>query len=295
MANSSQVLFDAHCHLVSLDQDRYPYAPSKPMPPVAHAEFGTERPIPTAEAVLEWMAAGSVAGAAAVQKRGTYGLDNRYILDSAEKYPKKLFPVVILEAEDPVSSDLVKEYALERGLCGVRLTGVKDAGGGYPWIISEAAQTLWRMAADFDLTVEMMTMPFGDPEGAVPVYAQIARAFPMVRIVIDHFNWRRPQYPGDAAMADDLRALSEIENIAFKFSTINIDLLQGGNTDPSAFLVNAVACFGSGRIMWGSDAGQTPGTYAEMIRRAELAASGLHPSDRRAVLHDTGHRHFVKQ
>src|ERR1700722_19088671 len=135
-------LFDGHAHLKSDDLHRYPRAP--PAPPIP----GPPPPQPTGETpevvrVLRWMDQNGVAAAAAVQHRGTYGVDNRYLLDSTDQYRTRLVPVVALDAEDPKTPELVRQLIEQHGLAGVRLSGPRGGAGAMPWLNSPAAHRTW--------------------------------------------------------------------------------------------------------------------------------------------------------
>ncbi|WP_293970037.1 amidohydrolase [Sphingomonas sp.] len=300
IAASREPLFDSHAHLVSPDTIRYPQVPADApgatanLPGMGFRQFGTARPVPGAEAMAGWMKQKGVDGLAAIQKRGAYGLDNRYILDSAAHYPHLFFPVVILDAQDDATPGTVRDLAA-RGLAGVRLTGVMASDGGFPWLASDRALRLWDTAAKTGLVMEIMTNPFGHPVEALPVYVDLALRFPGVPIVIDHLNWPDAHGAPDFGLDAPLRALAARPNIFFKFTTINMDKLQDAGISSAAFLAHAVGLFGAGRILWGSDMGNTPGSYAELIGRARASAGHLPMAARRAVFHDNGRRLFTRR
>lgn len=297
---AGEPLFDAHAHLVSNDEVRFPRVPADSagaaanLPPQEFRQFGSARPVPEAEAMLAWMKAEGVEAIAAVQKRGTYGVDNRYILDSAARFPELFFPVVILDAEDDATPGTVRALA-KKGLAGVRLTGSMATGGLFPWLASEKALRLWSAAAETGIVIDIMTMPFGDPPQAIPTYADLARRFPSVRMVIDHLNWPEARGEPDYGLNGVRHALALYPNVFFKFTTLNIDKLQDDGRSPAAFLAYAVETLGAQRICWGTDMGNSPGTYAELVGRGRAAARGLSPADQRAVLHDTGRALFTKR
>jgi L-fuconolactonase len=293
--------FDAHSHLVSLDETAYPHAPADAptstgsLPGMGFRQFGVARPTPEADTIVKWMDQNGVDGLAAVQKRGTYGLDNRYILDSADRHPDRLFPVVILEAEDAATAPKVRELARDHRLAGVRLTGVMTPDGGFPWLNSEKALALWQAAQETGVAIDIMTQPFGHPDKAVDVYLDLAQRFPRVRIVLDHFGWPAADGAPDFGFDANLRRLASRPNVFHKFTTINMDKLQDQGIPAAGFLRHAVDVFGAGRIMWGSDMGNTPGTYPEMIARARAAGARLTAAEQRAVFHDTGRSVFTKR
>ena len=51
--------------------------------------------------------------------------------------------------------------------------------------------------------------------------------------------------------------------------------------------------FGAGRLMWGSDFGNTLRPYAEMVADAVASTARLSDTERRRVLHDNGAAMFA--
>jgi predicted TIM-barrel fold metal-dependent hydrolase len=45
--------------------------------------------------------------------------------------------------------------------------------------------------------------------------------------------------------------------------------------------------------MWGSDVGNTPGGYGDMITRAQSACAGLSKPDQQKIFHDTAARVYT--
>jgi len=297
---SSEPLFDAHAHLVSPDTGRYPQVPADNpgaavnLPAQEFRQFGKARPIPQAEHMVDWMKAAGVGAMAAVQKRGTYGVDNRYILDSAARFPEIFYPVVVLDAQDEATPALVEQLAARR-LAGVRLTGVSGPDHSFAWLASDKAQRVWAIAAETGIVIDIMTMPFGHPPDALKTYADIAARFPGVRMVIDHLNWPAARGAPDFGIGPLKDAVGRHANVFFKFTTINIDKLQDARLSPGAFLAHAVETFGKDRLLWGTDMGNTPGTYRELVARGRAAAASLSPEARRAVMHDTGRSLFARR
>jgi L-fuconolactonase len=286
-------LVDGHSHLVSGDLAKYPQTPATAptstaaLPGMGFRQFGTGRPTPEAEAILGWMDREGVEGLVAVQKRGAYGLDNSYILDSARSHPNRFFPVAVLDAEDPKTPGLVGSLAKSNDLAGIRLTGVMAKDGSFPWLSSERALATWRAAAESGIAVEIMTQPFGHPEKAVAEYARLAAQFPKVKIVLDHLAWPAAMGAPSYGIDGDIAGLRAHKNIYYKFTTINMDKLQDNGISSAAFLRHAVAVFGADHIMWGSDTGNTPGGYHQMVERALAAAALLAPREKKWVLRDT--------
>jgi predicted TIM-barrel fold metal-dependent hydrolase len=280
-------LFDAHAHLKSDDRVRYPRAPAAPPLP------GPPPPQPTGETpevvrVLRWMDQNGVDSGAAVQHRGTYGTDNRYLLDSTDQYRHRLVPIVVLDAEDPDTPAAVRRLVDEHGIGGVRLTGARAADGGWPWLESPAAQHTWAALNAAGLVADLMTLPPAFSAAAMASYARLAQRYPRVRLVLDHCAWPDAAGAPEFGLKPEHRALLATPNVYFKFTTVNLELLRTVNAPPRDALRHFAAVLGANRLLWGSDIGNSAGLYAEMVARIVVASSGLSKRDRRQLLHDTG-------
>jgi L-fuconolactonase len=289
-------LFDAHAHLRSEDRARYPrvaaapVAPGSPGPP----NGGTQGETPEVDRLLHWMDDNGVAGAAAVQHRATYGYDNSYILDSADHHQDRLVPVTVLNAEDPDTPALVRALVKLHGLAGVRLTGMRAADGTFPWLNSHQALETWAVADELGLVMDLMTTPPGNSPAAIAELLRLAPRFPRVRLVLDHVAWPDTQGAPDFGIDGPHRELAAHRNIYYKFSTINIDLLAAAGIPATEVLRHVVDIYGADRVLWGSDIGNSAGTYAEMVRKIAAASATLKPNEQGQVLHDTGKAVYVR-
>ncbi|MFT4257629.1 MAG: amidohydrolase family protein [Pseudoxanthomonas sp.] len=287
-------LFDAHCHLRSDDLVRYPRAPKvQTAPGTPSGPPGTEDPhanreTPSVEAVLAWMDANNVAGGAAVQHRLSYGFDNRYILDSSDAHPDRLVPVCIFDAEDPATPARIRAGVRDHGLAGLRLTGPQAEDGTFPWLSSQAALATWAAANEHGLSIDLMTVPPGPNPAAFSEYARLARQFPRVRLVLNHIGWLKDEGAPDFGLSAAQVALREQKNIYYKFTTINIDLLDKAGLSPADTLRHIVDAYGADHVLWGSDVGNSVGPYSRLVDVAVAASARLTAAEKRAVLHDTG-------
>ena len=78
---------------------------------------------PNAHRALQWMDQEGIGQIAAVQRRGSYGFDNSYILDSSAAHPTRFRPVVVLDGEDPKTPAQLREWVKSHHICGLRITG----------------------------------------------------------------------------------------------------------------------------------------------------------------------------
>lgn len=298
-------LFDSHAHLVADDQARYPRNPMKRspnapprLPGVIGLPGGMHGPnpineVPDVARMLPWMAEAGVEAAVAVQKRMIYRYDNSYILDSSDAHPDTFSAVVILDAEDAATPELVRGYIERHGLAGVRLFGGREPDGSMPWLNSPRALETWAVANEHGIVMDIEVLAVGGGGPSVPVIIELARRFPRLRVVLDHML--EPEVDDDNFGFDArFEPLAAEPNLFFKFTSINLDIYRETGTPAHEVLRAAVDLFGADRIMWGSDIGTSSGTYLDMVQRMLDATTLLTDAERHAVLYETGKRVFVK-
>ncbi|MFP5474262.1 MAG: amidohydrolase family protein [Gammaproteobacteria bacterium] len=306
MSDTRPLLFDAHAHLVADDQQRYPRnpmqraadAPYRP-PGVIGRPGGHHGPnpineVPDVSRMRVWMKEENVDGAVAVQKRMVYRYDNSYILDSSDAHPEIFSAVVILDAEDPGTPDLVRRYVREHDLVGLRLFGGRKPDGSMPWLDSPNALKSWEAVDEAGIVMDLEVLAQGGGGPAVPALLALAERYRNVRIVLDHLL--EPELHDGPHFGMDARweQLAACERISFKFTSINLDHCREEGFPANRVLRRAVDLFGAERVMWGSDIGTSSGTYQDMVQRMINASDLLTPAEQRAVWHDTGRRVFAK-
>jgi L-fuconolactonase len=312
-------LFDGHLHLIADDTAKYPRAVGAP-PVVGPAAAGQAVLVPgglppgvggqsgglagnkvvkvdtDAARMVGLMDQAGVVAAAAVQKKGTYGFDNRYTLDASDQFQQRFVSVAVLNAEDTATPARIQDMVVRRGLGGVRLTGGMSANGEFPWLSSPQALKSWEALNANGLVADLMVSDIRRPVAGLIEFAKLADKYPNVRIVLDHAGYPPrtggPDFGIDAAHV----ALAAHRNIYLKFTIINLDLIReaGMAGTEAAFVRRLVDVYGADRILWGSDAGNSSGSYAGMIARIVQATARLTAAERQAVLHDTG-RHVYQR
>ena len=300
------LLFDSHAHLVADDQQAYP---RNPMTRAANAPYrapgvigkpgGKHGPnpvheVPDAARVLRWMQEENVDGIVAVQKRMIYRYDNSYILDSSDRYPDLFSAVVILDAKDTATPGLVRQFVREHALVGVRLFGGREPDGSMPWLNSPQALKTWEVAQEHALVMDLEVLSTGGGGPSIPAIISLARAYPHVRVVLDHLLEPEMDEGVDFGLDHRYETLAGEPNIFFKFTSINLDICREADIPADQVLRRAVDLYGADRVMWGSDIGTSSGSYKEMVQRMLDASTLLSPAERAAVFHDTGRRVFVK-
>jgi L-fuconolactonase len=269
-------IFDVHAHLISDDPRRYPYAPLGGVVD----ESVLEHPL-TAERMIEAMSASGVQRAIAVQRAHVYGIDNRYVVDSASRYPAHFLALVLVNplTEDGAAS--VRHWVGERHAVGVRLTA-PSPNCGLEWLCSSRALAVWDAVADSAASMRIHLYAWNRESGLAETF-KLARRYPATSIVIDHLSNLTVRSGGpDYGLDDALKALSHCPNVSIMFSSINV--LKAAGVALAPLVARLVQTFGAGRLMWGSDAGQSKPAYADMVAMARETVALLPEAERAAVL-----------
>ncbi len=293
------MLFDSHAHLISPDLQRYPRV-AMGGAPAQNAQLDVDT---SAEGLIALMDAHRVAQICAVQRAFVYGYDNRYILDAARQYPERIIPVLVVDAIDASTPAMLRQLARGRRLGGIRLSAPRAQPFNQDWLDSPEALRTWQVAAELGVPVAVIFFRT-HRQNAMVALERIARRFPSLPIVIDHVGVPHgtiydgpfagvPEsaHPAEGApvygVDDLLHGLVETRNVYFKITSINFRRLTAAGIPAVSFLNHLIATFGASRLMWGSDIGQTAGTYAPKVEAALDAVLGLAPKDQESFLHGT--------
>ncbi len=289
-------LYDTHVHFVSGDFERYPMR-ADPAPNDHERdmrEYVRQNPTGADRIFGLWDAHGVEAGVA-VQYRTAYNTNNNYVLDTANKSAGRVAGVVILDAADPKTPDLLRAMVKDRGAAAIRMTGLKDkTTGEFPWLDSAAALNTWAVANELGIAVVLMPGPVYqvNPE-AMDRIGKLAERFPNTRIVLDHITWPAPEGAPNYGLSPGHLALRNFKNVYYKFTTLNLQTLDKAQVPTADFVRHAVNVYGADRIMWGSDMGNNKFEYADLVRRAIAATAKLTPAEQRQMLRETGKAVFV--
>lgn len=243
-----------------MDTERYPFTPLLGYVPKAAAPV---------ERLIERMDACGVAAAVLVQP-SYYGYDNRYLQESLRGYPDRLRGVGLA---DPFAS----LPAVPDGCAGVRLNAV--ATPGRSWLTRTAEAGFWRAAGEAGLVVCVQANA-----DQVAEVAEVARAHPHVRCVIDHL--------GRGGWAD-LVAAAELPNVYAKVSGMAYASAEAyPHRDVWPRALEVVRAFGPERCLWGTDANGVD--VAPYRAQVELWRDliPLAPAERAEILGRTAHRLF---
>lgn len=275
-------MLDTHAHLISDDPDTYPPATSGGQVP--HKDLAS--PL-TAESLLASLDRAGVRHALLVQRGSLYGFDNRYVCDSARRYPQRLAAVCSIDASAADPASTVRYWVRERGAVGIRLMELTK-GSDLAWLDCAPPYPVWRAAEALGIPVCVHLFPWNRRAG-LEALRQILGELPRVRVVIDHFSNMNVQAGApDFGVDAPLSALAEFASVSLKFTTIPLGRLDAAGIDAAPILARVIALFGAERVMWGSDVGQSQGTYEYMVDLAKRAVRDLTASQQEWVLARAG-------
>jgi predicted TIM-barrel fold metal-dependent hydrolase len=284
-------LYDTHAHFYSDDAVKYPFRADVTPQALAKAKAHPMTP----DAIFKmWREVGVEIGCG-VQYNTTYSTDNRYLLDCAAKYPRRITSIVILSATDPATPATLARMAKDDDICGVRFTGFADEAGGYSFL-SEAAAPSWAAANDLGLVIVLMPVPgqrrYAQPP-AMKRIGELAARYPNVHVVLDHIGFPTPENTPTFGLSPEHLALAAHKNIYYKYTTYLIEIQQKGGVPLKDFLNYAVGVYGADHFVWGSDVGNTEGDFAHFVQLALGAAEDLPLTQKKAVFYTTAKKIFV--
>jgi L-fuconolactonase len=300
-------LFDTHAHLISDDWDRYPPQALKPGLPSRRTDYTV-----TAQSLVDLMDRHGVPTACAVQRLHVYGYDNSYIIDSARRFPGRLLPVVMLDTQDPHTPPRFRDMVTNDSVVGFRMANSRPSQLDTAWMNSPAALQVWQACAEFN--VPMTVIIFHNQLGyTLPLLHVIAKRYPQLPILVDHLGtaygrtavelaWAREAGiaesalppPPDFGIGQTIGIFEDAPNVYFKFTEVNMENLHGSGVVPAQLVRRLADRFGAGRLVWGSDVGQSlRWSFPEKAAMAREAASLLSDTDRSAFLHDNAARLYA--
>lgn len=297
-------LLDTHAHLISDDWCSYP--------PRA---FGHGLPVPeptqftvTAEALIEMMDANGVTISCVVQRGHIYGYDNSYIIDSAAKYPDRLYPVVILDTQDPDTPEIYRDMVLRGRASGFRMANSRPWILDTAWMSSPAAMKVWDVCAELGTPMNLIFF-YNQLSYLHPLLHLIAGKYPELPIILDHaaMPYGMSQYevafveesggkiimppPPDYGISNTIGIFKDVPNVNFKITEINMERLVKAGAHTADFIRRMVDYFGEDRLIWGSDVGQSMlWSYEEKVSMALSASDQLNEDEARKFLHDNAFR-----
>jgi L-fuconolactonase len=273
-------IVDIHPHIVSTDTKRYPPTPLFGI----QSDWSKERKA-NVEDLLAAMDDAGVAKTAIVHASTVYGFDNSLVADAVARFPQRCTAVGSIDMLEPDAVGVAKAWIV-RGLTGFRIfTGGSTKSVDASTLDDKRAYPVWELCGERGISICVQTNASG-----IPPTIALAKRFPKVPIIVDHFA--RPDVSGGPpyAAAAPLMSLASLPNVYLKLTPVALGRIEQDKADTHAFLAKVVAEFGSSRIAWGSNWPNSPGMMKEHVMAAKAALAALSEADRDAILGGTALR-----
>lgn len=284
-------IFDTHPHFYTNDIAHYP---TKPDIAPAAKEKVTNNPMTHDVVMKYWDEAGILMGCG-VQYNTVYDTDNTYLLDVAKSDPGRVLPVVILKATDPATPATLHKMAKENKIAGVRLFG-SPINGEFEFF-TDAALPAWDAINELGIVAILMLVG-GDLNRTMGRVHDFAIRYPNVRIELDHLGYPNPKSSmATFGLTPNHFAVKPHRNLYWKLTSFHhVNMIEAAGIPLKDFFDYVKDLYGTDRMMWGSDMGNTPGTMEQhyaMLQKAIDATAHWSYADRKAFFFDTAFRCFV--
>ncbi len=271
---------DIHPHIISSDTTQFPHAPLFGI----QSDWSKQRPA-SDEQLIAAMDEAGVALAAIVHASTCYGFDNSYVTHAVARFPDRCTGVGSI---DMLADNAVAEARrwLQRGITGLRIfTGGSTKRVDASALDDPRSYPVWELMSERGLSMCVQTDATG-----IPATISLAKRFPDVAIILDHFG--RPDASGGPpyAAAAPLFSLAALPNVVLKLTPVVLERLSQCEADVHAFMAQIVSAFGAERIAWGSNWPNSPGTLREQLAQARAAIAKLTVAEQDAILGGTALR-----
>ena len=256
------MIVDTHAHVISPDEQTYPFKPSD-----LTGEWYREAPC-SVERFLSLMDQAGVDAVVLVQAVTAYGHDNRYCADAARRFPERCTSVGSVDVTDEEAIDAARALVEREGMRGIRWMAIREGSVRGP-------RALWNAitALRVPIVVTILADRLVDLAETIP-------GLPAVPMALDHCGFA----DFSLGIPPELTALAEFPNLHLKVSTITLDLMAS-HGDPADGVAELAARFGADRLMWGSDYSQTHDrSYGELVEWGRAATAQLSDEQRTWLL-----------
>jgi predicted TIM-barrel fold metal-dependent hydrolase len=225
------MIVDPHVH-VWVNDPAYPWPAENADPPKRDH---------TVEMLLDIMATHGVDRAVLVHAIH-YRWDNRYAVDSANKYPDRFMSVGRIDPEDPEAPDHLSRWTEECGMHGVRISPAGDASGD--WFSGPLMEPLFARAEELQVPMLLWTKA-----NRLAELIPLLERHPDLDVVIDHM--------GHVQGAEETKLLLNLARFPRLYVKISHLYFFSGAEYPwagaHALVQQVYDTFGAQRLMWDSD------------------------------------------
>lgn len=230
--------------MVIIDSQVHIWQAETPERPWFSAEAHLANPFGYEELLREMKSAG--VDRAVLVPPGWEGGRPKFALEGVARYPEKFIVMGRIAVEKPDQAALLPTWTKPFGMVGIRLAFQKKETQA--WMTDGTADWFWPSAEKFD--IPLMVFAPGQHERI----AEIARAHPRLRLIVDHMGLMREKDAPAAAAMERLIPLADYPNVAVKVTSVPFY-----STEPYPYrnlhdsLHRLIAAFGPKRSFWGTD------------------------------------------
>jgi predicted TIM-barrel fold metal-dependent hydrolase len=270
---------DAHSHIWTRDVKAYPLAKGKTVADLKPASFTTEELIKTSEKE-------GVSRVVLIQHHLFYGWNNKYMTDTAKKYPGR-FRVVGMVDDTKPKPDVAMRRLLKQGVTGFRITSW--IRGKEKWLEGPGMKAMWKCGAETGQAMCCLMDP-----ADLPAVDKMCKQHPETPVVIDHFA--RIGVDGKIRESD-LKGLCNLARHKNTHVKVSAYYALGKKKPPYSDLVPMIRrlydAFGPKRLMWASDSPyqlEGENTYQASISLVRDKLDFLTKTDREWLLRKTAEK-----
>ena len=266
------MIIDTHTHVVSSDKTKHPLDPGA-------RGWSTEVSNDVEDLIKEMDEAG-VECATLVQPNATYGLDNSYQCDSAQRYAPRTVSVGILDPAAVDAADKLSYWTNEYGMTGVRLQSQAEPD-------DSRCDAIWQRAEELGVPI---SIGGGGQPGKVDAMRNIGRRYPNVLFAPDHFaGWSGSE--DKTAMTVALEALAKLPNAHLRISSTSLGPYADLSDQEKDLFRRVFEAFTPQRIMWGSNfPSSRDGGYVGQVKLGQTALPWLSAEDREWIMGKSAHK-----
>jgi predicted TIM-barrel fold metal-dependent hydrolase len=230
------MILDTQIHLWEAERPDRPWradrTPSLPEP------FGPEQFLPMMDA--------AGVDRAIIVPPGIMGVDNRYALEVAARYPDRFAVMGLIDTRASDIEERVVGWRRQPGMLGIRTH--LHAAERATWPNDRVLDPFWAACERHQVPVAVFVA------GAIEIVAPILARFPRLKLVIDHLGLPQIDVSSTHPNLPALLALERYPNVAVKLSTLASRSSQGYPFPEVHDLVRAVIeTFGPRRCFFGTD------------------------------------------
>jgi L-fuconolactonase len=214
--------------------------------------------------------------------------ETEFMLDIARRtdFVKGVVGWVDFEAKEAL--DVIARLSDRDSLVGLRpmIQDIPDPEWMLRPSIGPAIAAMERASLRFDALLK--------PPHLAP-FQNFLRRYPNLRIVVDHGAKPEIRNDGHAAWAPAIAEIARDERVFCKLSGLITEARSGWQIDDlRRYIDHLVACFGPGRLMWGSDwpVANLAGGYGSWMAAGEACLSSLSNDERVAIFGGTAARFY---